>query len=273
MPGTILQPDYSFVDNLTPMEPFHPLNRLRSYWWLAPPGISSGGRRLLDLRNVAHGSLSSAVSWKSNGSYAGVVAPWTTGALVTYPTSPTSSLTQLSMAMTVTNGSSSGNVVWFTAGGTFPYLGNSGSSWFFEFNSGVGGGTIDAGRHRLMGTFDNGTASIYLDGAFLGSNTQIMASGGTSGSIGGGGGFNASDGVIFEDCTIWRSRCLSASDVALDFQLSDVGYQSPYSPIRWRSSRTWFGVTPVSPPPPSGPIIWKLKPNPTAPTASVWEIY
>lgn len=253
------------IDRRQPVVREHSLNRNRVAWWYTRPE-SVGGDRFPDLHRRYHallvgiGSPAVLPTWTPTGrgdvgltmgggqnailtssfSELGFVGGGFTAAMWVQTTDTTGIL----MSHIPNSGSYNG-WEWCISQGSptiqpgIPSLWN-GSAWV------SGSGTInDGGWRRLAVTNDGSITRFYVDGQPAGSASHggPNAAGaplllGTRTGLSGAALVTAYDGTL-ADPTLW-GRVLSGDEIAQEFQLSRVGYQTADPPLNWVSTRSYF---------------------------------
>jgi hypothetical protein len=253
-----LQRRYNYVDPANAVNWAHPLNRGRVAWWLTPPGVGGGGSQILDLTkkngrgffinqtptnqiwsnnfngfksyNFINGSsqyIRSDSGFYPSGNNAITVA--STVILRSYPNSSIFAITT----------SSGGNANFYL----FEFIGT--LQIFTDTSNSANNNAISMALapslnvpSRVSWVINQGgtTGAFYINGKFV---SQMNFAGiNTSTSITGINIGRKSDNAVeanavIHDVCVW-SRALTASEVALDYQLSSVGYRVPDSPLNWR---------------------------------------
>lgn len=239
----------------------HPLNTGRWGWWMAPSGIFLGRGRQLDLCGLHHGTPTNAPT-PGPGRFGNTVfTNSATGYVEIGNPTPFLPLTAMSVYHWTYTSSTS-------AGSGFQHIAQCDSNWYLARGSGsfafgsvwTAGGAIAPqfnitnayDRWVFLGlTFDGTTVKLYQDGVFNTSGT------GTPGTIAqnavgfelmGTTGTNNFTGKL-DDCSVYLNRCLSDADMWNLYLLGSAGYQTPDSPLRWFSTRSYAPggtTTPVS---------------------------
>jgi hypothetical protein len=243
-----LQRRYNYVDPTNAVNWAHPLNRGRVAWWLTPPGVGGGGSRLLDLAGRNHGTLinmvpSTTSGWQPNGGFSSLAFDGVNDYVLTPFTTALNDFTV--------------SATFFSA--TSPGLGNFGRIVDKNFATGFwlgsdgatgtgtswGGGIVNApftyvtlsnfAWHRITMTRRGTTKTIFGDGGSVSATATVSGIPLSLEPVRFGQTHDLAapfNGRI-DEVSIWN-RALSPMEVALDYQLSRIGYRVPDSPLNWR---------------------------------------
>ena len=233
----------------------HPLNVGRSCWYVAPPGIPTGGR-LNDITGKASsGTFANGPKWApSNSGISGILFDDASSQSVSLPSSicpvgasPFSILLtyRLSKLPPSLSAVAFGIGVSPTSNRAVAIIVN--TTGRPEVDVAAVGPTVGVAARvgaftRVCATYDGTTLSFYQDGIFRNSNSRSLNITATSLSLGSNQyyapGLMFFPGVI-SDFTTYSTRCLTRNDVRQDFLYQSSGYAAPDSPLRWFSSRSY----------------------------------
>ena len=233
----------------------HPLNVGRSCWYVAPPGIPTGGRLNDITGKAAAGTFVNGPKWSpSNSGISGLLfddassqsvslpnsicpvgaSPFTI--LLTYRLSKLPpSLSAVAFGIGVSPTSNRAVAILVDTTGR-PSVDTAAVGYTNGVAARVGAFT------RVCATYDGTTLSFYQDGIFRNSNSRSLNITATSLSIGSNQYY--APGLMFfpgivSDFSTYSTRCLTRNDVRQDFLYQSSGYATPDSPLRWFSTRSY----------------------------------